>query len=44
MGEWLAKRIIVGALTYADIIAKYPQVKEDIDKYLTGYGKQDLIK
>jgi hypothetical protein len=43
MGEWLAKRILAGALTYTDVIARYPQFKTEIDAYLTEKKRPDLI-
>lgn len=34
MANYLAMRIIDGAFTYAVVIKRYPQLKDDIDKYL----------
>ena len=34
MAEYLARRIYIGKLNYDDVINRYPQFKEDIDKYL----------
>lgn len=43
MSEYLANQIILGNLKYADVIAKKPTLKTDIDTYLTSKGRQDLI-
>ena len=34
MAKYLAMRIKQGKLKYDDVIAKYPELKEEIDKYL----------
>lgn len=38
MAEYLAKRIYQGKLDYDEVIAKYPQYKEEIDAYLEEWG------
>lgn len=37
MARYLAMRIHQGKLDYDEVIAKYPNLKEDIDKYLAQY-------
>ena len=34
MAKYLAMRIKQGKLDYDEVIAKYPELKEEIDKYL----------
>ena len=34
MAEYLAKRIMKGKLDYDEVVEKYPQFKEDIDRIL----------
>ena len=34
MAKYLARQIKLGKLNYDEVIAKYPQFKEDIDRYL----------
>lgn len=34
MAKYLAMRIKTGKLEYDEVIAKYPEFKEEIDKYL----------
>ena len=34
MAKYLAMRIKAGKLEYGKVIAKYPEFKEEIDKYL----------
>lgn len=43
MAAYFAKRIMRSALTYKEVIAKYPEYKEDIDFILKAEGKGDLI-
>ena len=43
MAGYLAMRIIRGMLSYKEVIAKYPEFKEDIDFILKAEGKGDLI-
>lgn len=44
MAEYMAQRIIDGAFTYSEVIAKRPELKKGIDAYLTLKGRTDLIK
>ena len=44
MADYLAQRIIDGALDYTAVITKYPTLKPDIDAYLTAHGASDRIK
>lgn len=44
MVEYLVGQIILEKLTYADVIAKFPQYQEQIDKLLTDKGWDGLIK
>ena len=44
MADYLAQRIIDGALDYAAVISKYAGLKTDIDAYLTAHGASDKIK
>jgi hypothetical protein len=43
MGAYLGQRIIDGAHTYDFVISKRPDLKNDIDAYLTSKGREDLI-
>lgn len=43
MAEYLAQRIIDGALEYDYVISKRPDLKEGIDAYLIEKGREDLI-
>jgi hypothetical protein len=43
MANYLAQRIIDGAFTYDEVIAKKPTLKAGIDTYLTSKGREDLI-
>lgn len=44
MAEYLAQRIIDGALEYCAVIKKKPNLQVDIDKFLTEKGHEDLIR
>jgi len=44
MGAYMGQRIIEGVYTYEYVISKRPDLKVDIDKYLTVKGREDLIK
>ena len=35
MAKYLARQIKMGKLDYDEVIMKYPQFKEDIDRYLS---------
>ena len=43
MAGYLAMRIIKGMLTYKEVIARYPEFKDEIDFILRAEGKGDLI-
>ena len=43
MGDYLAQRIIDGAFTYDFVISKKPNLKTEIDAYLTKMERVDLI-
>jgi hypothetical protein len=43
MANYLAQRIIDGAFTYDEVIAKKPTLKVGINAYLTLQGREDLI-
>jgi hypothetical protein len=43
MAEYMGYRIISGALDYAYVISKRPDLKTGIDAYLVQEGRQDLI-
>lgn len=43
MAQYLAQRIIDEKFTYNAVIAKYPQLKTDIDAYLVSKDRKDLI-
>ena len=43
MGEYLAQRIIDGAFTYTFVLSKKPNLKTEIDAYLTLQNMEDLI-
>lgn len=43
MPSYLAKQIYNGALEYNQVVEKYPQFKEDIDKLLKAYTENDGI-
>jgi hypothetical protein len=40
----LAQMIINGQITYKVAIKRFPQIKEEIDWYLTWYGHPELIE
>ena len=40
---FLAKRIIAGRNTYAEVVTARPDLKADIDQYLTENGHPELI-
>ena len=40
----LAQMIINGQITYKVAIKRFPQLKEEIDWYLTWYGHPELIE
>lgn len=44
MAEYLAQRIIDGALEYCAVIKKKPELKTDIDKFLTEKKHAELIR
>lgn len=44
MGKYLARRIIDEKFTYQEVIEKYPLLKSEVDEYLEGKGKEELIK
>ena len=44
LGTYFASRIIKKALSYTDVINKYPQFKKDIDTILLNEGYEYLIK
>lgn len=43
MGEYLAQRIIDGKFKYENVIEKYPNLKDEINNYLIGKDRRDLI-
>lgn len=43
MNEYLAQRIVDGALDYVAVVTKHPARKEAIDAILVVKGRQDLI-
>lgn len=43
MAKYMADRIIKGIYTYEYVIGKRPDLKDDIDIYLTEQGYKDLI-
>ena len=43
MGAYFASRIMRGFLEYSEVVARYPQFKEDIDFILKSEGQGDLI-
>lgn len=44
MVEYIVGQIILEKLAYEDVIEKYPQYQEQIDKLLTEKGWDNLIK
>lgn len=44
MAQYMGQRIIDGAFTYLEVIAKRPYLRKGIDEYLTAKGREDLIK
>ena len=40
---FLAKRIIAGRNTYTEVVTARPDLKADIDQYLTDNGHPELI-
>ena len=43
MAQYITSRIISGALDYKTVVAKRPDLKEQIDALLTSRGRQELI-
>lgn len=43
MIQYMANRIISGALEYTYVIERRPDMKEGIDEYLIAHGRADLI-
>jgi hypothetical protein len=43
MAEYMAQRIIDGVFTYQQVISKKLTLKDGIDTYLVGRGREDLI-
>ncbi len=43
MAAYLANQITLGKLTYDLVISKKPELKSDIDAYLTEKDREDLI-
>ena len=43
MANYMADRIIKGVYTYEYVVAKRPDLQEDIDIYLRAHGREDLI-
>ena len=43
MAAYLANQIILGKLTYDLVITRKPELKDEIDAYLTVQGRTDLI-
>lgn len=43
MGDYLAQRIIDGAFAYDFVISKKPNLKTEIDAYLSKMERTDLI-
>lgn len=43
MADYLAQRIIDGALQYAAVVSKFSALKSGIDAYLTQHSRADLI-
>ena len=43
MIQYLGNQIISGKLKYDFVVTRRPDLKEAINKYLTGKGRQDLI-
>ena len=44
MGDYLAQRIIDEAFSYKFVISKKPNLKNEIDTYLTKMDRADLIE
>lgn len=44
MVEYIVGQIILEKLNYDDIMEKYPQYKEEIDKLLIEKGHHNLVK
>lgn len=43
MAAYLANQIILGTLEYSFVVTRKPELKADIDNYLTEKGRADLI-
>lgn len=43
MAKYLANQIVLGALDYTAVVTKYPQFKTEIDAFIIGKGREDLI-
>lgn len=44
MAKYLAQQIGQSKLAYKDVVKQYPNLKEDIDAYLTENGMKELIR
>lgn len=44
MADYMAQRIIDGALDYTAVVSKYSSLKTAIDTYISAHGRTDLIK
>lgn len=40
---FLGNRIISGKATYTEVVTNRPDLKEELDRYLTEQGRSDLI-
>lgn len=43
MGHYMGQRIIDGAFTYDEVMAKRPDLKAGVEEYLTMKDRTDLI-
>lgn len=43
MARYLVNQILLGTLTYQEIVTKRPDLKEKVDKYIEDKGLEDVI-
>lgn len=44
MAKYLANQIVLGKLDYVVVLEKYPNFKEEIDAFIVGKGREDLLQ
>lgn len=41
--NYIARRVIGGYVDYKELVTRRPDLKEEVDRFLTEHGRQDLI-